>query len=89
MLRSGTYREELRKLNDRSLPWEKLERKNILITGGTGLIGSCLTDALLFRNEYMDSHIGIWVLCRSRKHAEEIFGEFLEREYFHLILQDV
>ena len=30
-----------------SIDWEKLRNKNILVTGGTGLIGSTLINALL------------------------------------------
>ena len=89
MLNSVLYQRELQKLNEHPLPWEELESKNILITGGTGLIGSCLADALIYRNEQMGAHIGIWVLCRNEARAKEVFGEYLEKAYFHLIVQDI
>lgn len=89
MLNSELYWNDLQKLNEHPLPWEELEHKNILITGGTGLIGSCLADALIYRNERLGAHIGIWVLCRNEIRAKEVFGAYLEKEYFHLIVQDI
>ena len=89
MLDSALYQEDLKKVNETALPWKELEQKNILITGGTGLIGSCLADVLIFRNEHMGAKIGIWVLCRNAARAEEVFGGYLEKDYFHLIVQDI
>lgn len=89
MLESTLYQEDLKKVNEADLPWEELEGKNVLITGGTGLIGSCLADILIYRNEYKGAHIGIWVLCRGESRAKEVFGGYLEKDYFHLIVQDV
>lgn len=89
MLESALYQNDLQKLNAHPFPWKELENKNILITGGTGLIGSCLADALIFRNEHMGAHIGIWVLCRNEARAKEVFAGYWEKEYFHLIIQDI
>lgn len=43
----------------RTLPWEDLREKTLLITGGTGLIGSNLVRALLFlnREKALDLHL--------------------------------
>ncbi|MCM1537608.1 MAG: NAD-dependent epimerase/dehydratase family protein [bacterium] len=89
MLESALYQEDLKKVNEAALPWEELEGKNVLITGGTGLIGSCLADVLIFRNEQLGAQIGIWVLCRREERAREVFGRYLDKAYFHLIVQDV
>lgn len=89
MLDSRLYRNDLQKLNEQPFPWEKLEHKNVLITGGTGLIGSCLADALIWRNEHENAGIGVWVLCRNEARAREAFGAYLGKAYFHLIVQDV
>lgn len=89
MLESTLYQEDLKKINEADFPWEKLEGRNVLVTGGTGLIGSCFVDTLIWRNEHMGARIGIWVLCRHKARAKEVFGGYLEKEYFHLILQDV
>ena len=36
------YRKDIAGAAAARLPWEKLEDKNILVTGATGLIGGCL-----------------------------------------------
>ena len=89
MLKNELYVEDLKKVNMSDLNWNNVEGSNILVTGGTGLIGSCLVDVLIYRNEYLKAHIGIWVLCRSKERAEDIFGEYLEKPYLHMVYQDV
>lgn len=89
MLDSKLYQDDLQKLNEQPFPWDKLEHKNVLITGGTGLIGSCFADALIWRNEHKDAGIGIWILCRNEARAREIFGAYLDKEYVHLMIQDI
>ena len=44
------YIDDVRYIAELPLPWEKLQEKNILITGATGLIGSFLIDVLMYRN---------------------------------------
>lgn len=57
--------DELLKLN---LPWESFNNKRILITGGTGLIGSIIVNTLSRLN------CMIYVVCRNVKHAKELFN---------------
>lgn len=89
MLTSDLYLEDLKKINEQSLPWKQLENRKVLITGGTGLIGSCFTDALIYRNEHLKSNIDLWVLCRSRANAEKVFGNYMGKPYLHFLFQDV
>ena len=49
------------------IPWEKLEGKTVLVTGGTGLVGSMIVKTLLARN------VRTVVSTRSIQHAEEVF----------------
>ena len=42
----GCYDDDIRMAASEALPWERLEGKNILITGATGLIGGCLVEVL-------------------------------------------
>lgn len=43
------YFDDIREAAAEQLPWEKLEGKNILVTGATGLIGGCLVEVLMAR----------------------------------------
>ncbi len=53
----------------KSIVWEKFREKNILITGSTGLIGSCLIDALLYANEYFSLNMLLLTLSRDIEKA--------------------
>ena len=50
LLEIPEYLEDVRRVASIDLPWEKLHSKVILITGGTGLIGSFLIDVLAAAN---------------------------------------
>ena len=69
-----------------NLPWEKLSGCNILVTGGTGLIGSCLVD-MLMDNPHRDYQV--YALGRNAKRAEARFSQYQEDSAFHFIQGDV
>ena len=68
---------------------EKLENKNILVTGATGLVGSQLVRALACCNRVRNLKLSIYLLVRDRNKAKNIFGELLEREDINIIVGDV
>lgn len=68
------------------LPWEKLSGCNILITGATGLIGTCLTQVLMARSG-KDYHV--YATGRDEARAKERFAQFLSDSSFHFIPYDV
>ena len=48
---SPLYQEDIRRAARVSfLPWESLQGESVLITGATGLIGTCLIDILMERS---------------------------------------
>lgn len=55
---------------DTSFPWSDLKDKTILITGGTGLIGSLLVQTLLFASEKYKLGIKVVVLVRDIEKAK-------------------
>ena len=51
-LNSATYRSDvICASKDSCVPWKELSRARILVTGATGLIGSCIADVLLARGD--------------------------------------
>lgn len=68
------------------LPWEKLSGCNILVTGATGLIGSCLVD-MLMNNPHRDYQV--YALGRNAKRAAERFLKYQGNTAFHFIQGDV
>lgn len=68
------YEEDLIEIANCSfIPWDKLKGKTILITGGTGLIGSTLIRGILYFNSKNSFGIKIVALVRDMNKAEKIF----------------
>ena len=64
-----------------------LQGKCFLITGATGLIGTCLIDALMRYNK-QGADIDIYALGRSREKAASRLGEYFEDTHFHFVEHD-
>jgi nucleoside-diphosphate-sugar epimerase len=56
--------EDIKKIAELSLNWERLSNKTILISGGTGFIGSFLSDVIRYRNRNYNSNTKILSLSR-------------------------
>ena len=68
------------------LPWEELRECNILITGATGLIGSCLVEVLMARKE---RDYKVFALGRNAKRMNSLFGKYANESGFHQVLWDI
>ena len=64
------YEESIRELA------EKLSLRDvaILVTGATGLIGSCIIDVLSIANIELGANIKIYALSRNKEKVEKRFG---------------
>ena len=80
------YKDDLMKVASLDLPWEKLEGCNILVTGATGLIGSCLVEALLSRK---GGHYQVYASGRNEERAKRRFSDFKNCSNFHFFRYDV
>lgn len=81
-----SYKDDIMSTATLDLPWSKLDRCNILVTGATGLIGSCLVEVLMSRpnREYH-----VYASGRNESRAKERFREFFDDETFHFLRYDV
>ena len=80
------YIDDIIKAASQNLPWDKLSGTNILITGSTGLIGSCLVEVLM-AHPSIDYHI--YASGRNEERVNEVFGRFLDSPFFHFFKYDV
>lgn len=71
-----TYKADVRRVAKMDFPWGELAGKSVLISGVAGLLGSFLTDVLLYNNEERNLQIIIYGLGRNEKSAEERFGQY-------------
>lgn len=72
---SGRYVEDLRTALD-SVPDLGLDKKTILLTGATGLIGSCVADMLLLLKSERTQGLRIILAGRSEKRMRERFWQW-------------
>lgn len=88
-LRSETYQKDLQSICEEKLPFEKLAGCRILVTGATGLIGSCLVDTFMYLKRTGKLPMKLDVLCRARSRAERFFGDYVNDTDFHIIEGDL
>lgn len=80
------YSQDIEKAASLNLPWAKLEDKNILVTGATGLIGSCIVEVLL-SNPERKCHV--YAAGRNEQRAMKRFEAFVNDKRFHFFNYDV
>ena len=68
---------------------EGLAGKTLVITGGTGMIGSCLVDALAVFNRSQRQPCHVVVTSRREAAAQKRFSYCWQEPWFHYIQQDV
>jgi len=78
------YQRDLEYVLSRDLPWCKLSEKNILITGGTGLIGSCIVDLLMKLND-----VNVFCMGRNFEKAQNRFKNYFDNPRFNFICHDI
>lgn len=67
---------------------DRIKGKTFLITGATGLIGTCLIDALMLNNQNGAAN-HVYAIGRDKRKAELRLGEYYTDVFFHFIEQDV
>lgn len=73
----------------RDIAWHRLEKKNILVTGATGMLASYFIYFLIYLNEEKNAGIKIYALARDVAKLRKSFGGYVERQYFYPIVQDI
>lgn len=80
------YSDDLNKASRIDLPWDKFDGCNILVTGATGLIGSCLVDVLML---HPNKKYNVYASGRNKERALSLFSKYKEDEDFHFFVYDV
>ncbi len=83
------YMEDVRRVTHLDLPWEKLQNKNIMLSGATGLIGSFLVDVILEKNRIDRLNCTVYALGRNEKKAKERFSRYISDPHYKFIPYDV
>lgn len=79
MTRTALEREEISRIACAPLPWEKLAGKRVLVSGGTGFLGSLLLDVIRHRNEAFGDGIRVVSLSRT-PHESDSTVQYLSQD---------
>ena len=82
----SAYLDDISRIYDFPLDWESLNGSNILVTGATGLIGSCMVDALM---RYPGRSYHVYAAGRNEQRAAERFAPYHGDAAFHFLRYDV
>lgn len=80
------YRSDVETVLREPLPWNRLDGKNILVTGATGLIGTFLVDVLMMNPS---RRYDMWICGRNIESARKRFGQYMNDPAFHFFTQDL
>lgn len=84
LLEIPEYIEDVRRVASLDLPWEKIRKKTLLITGGTGLIGSFLIDVL----NAADIGCRVLLFGRSEEKSKARFAEYWNAKWLKFVKWD-
>ena len=84
------YQEDLQLISSfASIPWNRLHGSSILLSGATGMIGSLLVDAILYKNEKEGLDCQVIALGRNEAKAKTRFGHGWDSPFFWFVDCDV
>ena len=84
MLGSDLYQQSIRKIIDAV----DVKDKTFLVTGATGLIGSCIIDLLMECNN-LGYNNNVYALGRSATKLQARFSNYINNPLFHILEQDI
>lgn len=89
LLDNSLYAEDIADTAGLELPWDKLKDSNVLITGASGLIGSYLTDVLMWRDRNENMNCKIFAMGRNMSLAKERFAKYWGSPLFTFLEHDI
>ena len=83
------YIEDIERTARLPLPWDRLKGSGVLISGGSGMIGSFLADLLMYKNREEGLGCQVIVLGRNEKRLQDRFSLYKEDPLLRIFSQDV
>lgn len=83
------YKEDIEYVVSLDLPWNLLKDSSILISGASGLVGSCLIDVIMRKNVTSSLNCTVYALGRNETKAKERFPYCWDDDKFIFISHDI
>lgn len=81
--------QDINRIIDYDISWDKFEGKKILVTGATGLIGSYIIFSFLERNKKYNANIHIVAMVRNLEKGKSKFADYVESDKIEYLVGDV
>lgn len=81
--------DDARSIADADLPWDGLNGKTVLISGANGYVPAYFVHTFMSRNDLYGANMKVIALCRNRERAKARFADYLGRNDFMPLIQDV
>lgn len=83
-------KEDLEYITSYSIPWEKLEGRNILVSGANGFLPAYMIETILFLNDHkFKKKAKVFALARNKGRVLERFSSYSRRSDLSYFIQDV
>lgn len=86
---NALYQTDIEYIATLDLPWEKMKNKSVLISGASGMVGSCFIDVIMKRNTTHGMKCKVYALGRNLDKAQKRFGYCWGSELFEFISHDI
>lgn len=83
------YKQDVSAVASLDLPWEKFQDSSVLISGGSGLVGSFFVDVIQELNNKIGLNCKVYAMGRNIEKAKERFDYCWDSEYFEFVSQDI
>lgn len=81
--------EDVRNIIAKNIPYERFFGKTVLISGANGYVPAYFVHTFITLNDDRAAGMKILALCRNEEKAKKRFADYIDREDFRLIIQDV
>ena len=90
MKNNPLYQEDLQLIASfEAIPWECLQGSSLLLSGATGMIGSLLVDAILYKDEKEGLGCKVIALGRNAEKGRKRFGHDWNSPFFQFVECDI
>lgn len=89
MLQKKIISEDIDSIINDKMSWTAFFSKTVLITGANGYVPSYFVHLFMKLNDKFDAKMTVIALCRNQQKAEKKFEEYMGRDDFVLLIQDV
>lgn len=89
LLEVEEYQKQVEQYANYNIDWNLLKNKSFLISGATGMIGKCLIDIIMYKNEQENLNCKIIALGRNKEKAENRLGKYFDNKNFKFVESDI